>query len=356
MTLRDEILAFIDRGQPEPARLQGLACALIRQQVREIEALARWYLHRGVSVDQLSRLEDIVPLPTRAFKLSAVHARSAGPNLHVFRSSGTSGHRPSESHYSADDLELMELAVVRNASEMLFPDRVLTRILVLAPPPSLAPHMIMAWGMERLIRVFGAPGSRFLVDANGMNPADVLRALEQSVRDEVPVTLIGASFGFVHLLDWMRASGRSVSLMDGSRTMDAGGYKGRSRTVTRGWLEDEVASRLGVEARYAVNLLGMTELSSQFYDNVLHEGSVERRRKVNAPWTATWALDPCTMRPCLPGEPGLLCHLDLANIERPACILSEDMGLQFGDGWTVLGRAPGLDARGCSLSIEALCQ
>ena len=356
MRLREEILAFIDRGQPDPARFQALACALIRHQADEIEALGRWYAHRGISIDQLSRLEDIVPFPARAFKLTELHARSARPSHQVFRSSGTSGRRPSESHYSSDDLEVMELAVVRNASAMLFPDQATTRILVLAPPPSLAPHMIMAWGMERLIRVYGAPGSRFLIDANGMDPAAVLGALEQSVRDEVPVTLIGASFGFVHLLDWMRASERSVSLVDGSRTMDAGGYKGRSREVTRGWLDAEVASCLGVEARYAVNLLGMTELSSQFYDNVLRDGSVARRRKINAPWTATWALDPRTMHPCNPGAPGLLCHLDLANIERPACILSEDMGVQTGDGWTVLGRAPGLDARGCSLSIEALCR
>ena len=62
------------------------------------------------------------------------------------------------------------------------------------------------------------------------------------------------------------------------------------------------------------------------------------------------------------GAVGLLRHLDLANVERPLMILSEDVGrcvsanadggLQR--GFEILGRAKGAEPRGCSLSAEEL--
>jgi hypothetical protein len=52
----------------------------------------------------------------------------------------------------------------------------------------------------------------------------------------------------------------------------------------------------------------------------------------------------------------LLRHLDLANVERPMVVQSDDIGLwrESGDvaGFEILRRAKGSEPRGCSLSVE----
>ena len=139
-----------------------------------------------------------------------------------------------------------------------------------------------------------------------------------------------------------------------SRTMDAGGYKGRSRELSRAELDEAIEARLAIAPKRALNLLGMTELASQFYDGVLVDGFARPRRKQNPPWTRTLVLSPDTLTPLADGEVGLLMHVDLANLERPAFIRTDDLGVKDADGFEVLGRASGADSRGCSLSVEEL--
>jgi hypothetical protein len=60
------------------------------------------------------------------------------------------------------------------------------------------------------------------------------------------------------------------------------------------------------------------------------------------------------------GAVGLLRHLDLANVERPIMLQSEDVGRFMSvnaggarqQGFEILGRAKGAEPRGCSLSVE----
>ncbi len=157
--------------------------------------------------------------------------------------------------------------------------------------------MIMAWGMRRLIDHFGLPGSGFLIGRNGLDHPRLMKLLA----DKVPVCLIGASFGFVHLLDGLQEADKSLSCAPGSRTMDAGGFKGRSKVVSRDALTLAITERLGIPATHTINLLGMTELASQFYDGVLASGRPDPRRKVNAPWTRTRVVGPggCSPSPTL---------------------------------------------------------
>ena len=135
--------------------------------------------------------------------------------------------------------------------------------------------------------------------------------------------------------------------------MDAGGYKGRSRELTRSELDEAIAERLGIPAERALNLLGMTELASQFYDGVLAQPGAPRRKQ-NAPWTRTLVVAPDTLAPVPAGERGLLVHVDLANLERPAFVRTDDVGVADEDGFQIVGRASGAESRGCSLSVEEL--
>jgi hypothetical protein len=87
--------------------------------------------------------------------------------------------------------------------------------------------------------------------------------------------------------------------------------------------------------------------------------------KLPPPWVRTWVVDPRRRGPDGPeqvsdGALGLLRHLDLANVERPMVIQSEDVGRAVSTsldgvverGFEIIGRAKGAEPRGCSLSAE----
>jgi hypothetical protein len=108
-----------------------------------------------------------------------------------------------------------------------------------------------------------------------------------------------------------------------------------------------------------VNEYGMTEMLSQFYEPVLRDErahALSGRWHVGPPWVRTRVLDPATLDPVDPGEPGLLAHLDLANLDSVAAILTEDIGVAVHDGFRLLGRNQGAEPRGCSLAMEELLQ
>jgi hypothetical protein len=104
-----------------------------------------------------------------------------------------------------------------------------------------------------------------------------------------------------------------------------------------------------------VNEYGMAELGSQFYEDTLlahHEGRAVLPGKRIPPWVRTRVLDPETMAEVAEGTPGLLVHYDLANLEIPLAIQTEDIGRRTGDRLQLDGRLLGSEPRGCSLTFE----
>jgi hypothetical protein len=101
----------------------------------------------------------------------------------------------------------------------------------------------------------------------------------------------------------------------------------------------------------------MSEMASQFYDSTLydHVNGIKRPPRKIAPLTVrTRIVNPVTGGDAAPGQPGLLTHYDVANLNSVVAIQTEDMGIaaEDGDGFTLLGRAPGAVLRGCSLTAE----
>jgi hypothetical protein len=97
----------------------------------------------------------------------------------------------------------------------------------------------------------------------------------------------------------------------------------------------------------------MTEMCSQFYDNVIRDrcqGRATHRAKAGPPWVRTLVLDPGSLREVAAGDTGLLCHFDLANVGTAVAVLTEDVGRVVPDGFELVGRAAGAEGRGCSLS------
>jgi hypothetical protein len=335
-----------------------LAVSLFRHQHEHLGPYRRLCERRGVAPGQVTDYRAIPAVPTTAFKELALFAGPESEVAQVFSTSGTSGgDRKGRSFFSRAGLDLMEHSIRINAARMLFPDCRRMPILVLAPPPELAPQMIMAWGMARLIRHFGTRDSAFLIGRQGLDEAGLAARLRHSQDSNEPVTLIGASFGFVNLLERMRDRKTRFQLPPGSRLMDAGGYKGKSRTLARNELEEWIAEGFGIGPDRHVNLLGMTELASQLYDDTLEmsaQGKRPSRKKKNPPWTRTRVVDPETLADVPAGEPGVLLHLDLANLDTPMAVLTDDVGVADPAGFEILGRAAADDSRGCSLTVDEL--
>ncbi|HYR52710.1 MAG TPA: long-chain fatty acid--CoA ligase, partial [Candidatus Dormibacteraeota bacterium] len=70
------------------------------------------------------------------------------------------------------------------------------------------------------------------------------------------------------------------------------------------------------------------------------------------PWVRTRVLDPETMRDVPEGKSGVLVHYDLANLEIPLAIQTEDVGSVAAGRLRLEGRLPEAERRGCSLPFE----
>ena len=159
------------------------------------------------------------------------------------------------------------------------------------------------------------------------------------------------TFSFVHLLDFMVERDLRVELPAGSRVMETGGYKNRSRSMPKAELHALITERLGVPPENIICEYGMSELSSQAYDSEIQPPSSIRQPRVFhfPPWARVQIISPETGREAAEGETGLIRIFDLANVFSVAAIQTEDLGVRRGDGFELVGRAQLAEPRGCSL-------
>jgi anaerobic magnesium-protoporphyrin IX monomethyl ester cyclase len=359
LDLDEKILSYIRRGtdHQDSEEFNRLALQVFDLQFRYISLYRRYCEKRGITSEDVSSWDQIPALPTDAFKVMEL-AMLPSETARTFMTSGTT--RPEERgkvHYDEGGLGLMDATIYEAASAFLFPDRVKTTILIIAPPPDIVPQMIMAYGMNRLKEYFGSAQSRFLIGKEGFDINVLIDELRRSETEGVPITICGGSFGFVNFFDACRERNWRFMLPPGSRILDAGGFKGRSREVKRDEFVSDCEQFLGIAKDYCVNLLGMTEISSQFYDNTLRnafKGINLPRAKINTPWTRTLVVDPDTLEPLPAGKTGLLRHLDLANRGHILTIQTDDLGRMTPEGFEIYGRMKEGEARGCSLTIDEM--
>ncbi len=357
--LDERILHFIGKGidNQDEKTFNQLALEIFELQVKWIPLYRRYCEKRGILPEKISSWEEIPALPTDAFKVAEL-AMFPSQIVRTFLTSGTT--RPEERgkvHYDEGGLRLMDGTIQTAAASFLFPDGMKTKILIIAPSPEIAPSMIMAYGMNRLREFFGLPQSGFLVTEKGFEVETLVRELRSSENEGIPVTICGGSFGFVNFFDYCHERGLRFKLPVGSRTLDAGGFKGRSREVKREDFVRECEEILGIRTEYSINLLGMTEIGSQFYDSTLrnfYQGLSLPVAKVNPPWTRTVVVDPENLKPLPEGETGLLKHYDLANRGHILAIQTDDLGRRTPEGFEVFGRSKDEATRGCSLTIDEM--
>jgi hypothetical protein len=316
-----------------------------------IEELARWQAGRIEAYGRLARRGAWPPaLPTDVFRYRRIAAHPADDDLRVFRSSGTTS--SDRSLHAYRDLSLYDLAARAAARHMLFPDVERIDLLILAPRESEAPDSSLDYMLARFAEWFGSSATwvwrNGALDLEAMS--EVLRDAEQS---RTPLALLGTSFAFVHAEDGLGSA--SFDLPAGSRVMQTGGYKGRSREVDRDELLGAIAARYGVPSPFIINEFGATELSSQMYETTLREsmaGEPGARRLWAPPWVRATPVDPESLEPLEGDAVGLLRIDDCANLDSVCCIQTADLARREGDGIVVLGRVRGATPRGCSLAAD----
>lgn len=339
--LDQALLEFI--AQPDETAFEPLALRLFAYQFQHGSAYGAFCRRRRRTPATVRRWQDIPPLPVAAFKELDL---ACEPAAYGFESSGTTGgeRRSRNPHQNLDVWDAsMETFFQRH---VLVPDRPRLRIVALGAPWERNPHSSFSRYFSRAVARFGLPGSGCFADEDGLDVDGLLGALAGA---DDPVALLGPTFAFVHFFDICRGRGLRPRLPAGSLLVDGGGTKGRSREVDAAELYALAGEILGLAPAACVNEYGATELSSQMYDL---PGPLPRA-KVGPPWLRTRILDPQTLEDVAPGEPGLLCHYDLANRNSVLAVLTEDLGTAApGGGIVLLGRLAGAEARGCSLAWE----
>jgi hypothetical protein len=379
-----------------------LALELFALQFKHNAAYRKICEARNLTPEVVEHWTQIPSVPTSAFKELALTCLAPGERTTVFHSSGTTEQKPSRHFHSAESLAVYEASLWAWFRFHLFADKLKLelqpsaapagvqasacgcgdedfRLVVLTPPPAHAPHSSLVHMFETVRQKLGGasvPASRaeFLgeIAADGSWTLDfhgTIQKLKAACDQATPVTLLGTAFSFVHLLDYLAERNLRFDLPAGSRVMETGGYKNRSRMLPKAELHALIAKKLGVPSSQIVCEYGMSELSSQAYDL----GALASRRRVFPsatkelagetpalpesivrhfcfpPWARVQIISPETGREVADGETGLIRVFDLANVFSVMAIQTQDLGIHHGQGFELIGRAALGEPRGCSL-------
>lgn len=356
-----KIAAFIetsDLDAPDDTQFEQLALEVFDYQFRTVEPYQAFCHSRGVTPENCASWRDIPPLPTEAFKELVVSTCAPEQAAYVYKTSGTSqGGKPGVVYRDEAGEALCRVAYKRTHKEYMLPDRGDILFLSLAPTPETIPTAGVGHCFQSLMEAHGTPGSRSFFGERGPDIdafLDTLRAAQESGQ---PVGIYGATFSLVHVLERCEREGISFRLPAGSRVNHGSGYKGRSRELSPTEFLASISGLFDIPETHIVNVLGMTELASQYYDNTLRDaasGVSRPRHKPIHPWTRVRVVDPDTLEDLEPGRVGVLLHYDLALRSNVQVLQTEDLGMRQEDGFEILGRVVGADPRGCALTIETV--
>jgi hypothetical protein len=338
------------------AEFHGMSLVLFALQFTHNPAYRRFCEARNVSPRSVTHWTQIPAVPTSAFKELELTSLRTEQRTHIFHSSGTTGQQPSRHFHNAGSLTVYETSLLAWFRRRVLPELKSEisnlNLVILTPPPALAPHSSLAHMFETARRDLGAPEAAFAggVTADRTWTLDfhaVQAALTESANRKRPLLLLGTAFSFVHLLDFLAENNLRFDLPRGSRVMETGGYKNRSRALPKAELHALITERLGILPTEIICEYGMSELSSQAYDSdITHESS---RVFHFPPWARAQIISPETSREVAEGETGLLRIFDLANVFSVMAIQTEDLAIRRGAAFELVGRTEFSEPRGCSL-------
>lgn len=347
------------RGESDEG-FSDLALAIAAFQARHSPGLGRLLAARGGSLSQL----DLVPaLPTDAFRIRRVALHPPDLDEVRFVTSGTTASaRGLHAMRRTDTYRAIALSHGRRVLAPGFPARRV--VIALAAHPGTPAQSSLGFMMRAFMEDFdgralatdphGAAfdpdsSARWLAPSSGLDVAGIRRAGLIALERGEPLLVLATSFAVVALLDEL--GGRKLKSPKQSTLMITGGFKGRARQVDPEKLRRRAARALGIPPSQVIFEYGMTELTSQLYEDPTRE-----RPGVYfpPPWLEVTAIDPVSLRPVASGEVGLARFVDLGNVDSALAILTQDLIRARDGGVELVGRQAGAPLRGCALVSEQL--
>ncbi|MBV9403274.1 MAG: hypothetical protein JO018_06055 [Candidatus Eremiobacteraeota bacterium] len=352
----DHLLAVIEQWHRAGTTLSSdafnaLALQTFEHQLRHNAPYQNFCASLGVTASALpSRWQDIPPVPVSAFKdatLTTFEPQSAELR---FETSGTTSGRPGR-HYMKTSA-LYRAALTAGFDRAMLQDHLRLRYLNVMPSWPDKPHSSLSYMMQTIVEQRGDGGDGWYVRGEELLVDAFISDLEAAISDGVVVCIAGTAFGLLNLVEALEKFGKRFALRSGSRIMETGGFKGRSKVIERGDFYALLSLRFGIPADSIVAEYGMTELTSQYYDS-LESRTQSERVKTGPPWLA-WRIVDAAGNDVPPGARGMLIHFDLANRDSVLALATDDLAYALEDGFVLCGRVTEADARGCSLDAEEL--
>jgi len=328
------VLRFI--AAPSAPDFDGLALAIYAHQYAANPPYRRFVDRHGVTPAHWS---EIPAVPASAFRDSVL---CCGAPVRVYESSGTTQGPERRARHHLTDLAPYRAAALAGFARAVLPAGPRRPFVVAAPERATHPSSSLGEMVSWLREAFDDGGPPSFLGAT-LDVAGLAAAL--ATLDGRPIVLVAVTSALLRLVDEGRRTGRRWPLPAGSLVVDTGGCKGYDEDLPRHAILQRYEERLGVEPARVINEYGMTELSSQLYARA----DAPHRPP---PWLRTIVCDPATGRDQPPGEPGLLRHVDLANLDSVVAVQTEDVGRAVDGGIQLLGRVGGATTRGCSLLVE----
>lgn len=345
--LEAEILGVIERwhrtAEPLPDRgFNDLALRLFDYQLRN-NAPYRRYCER-LNKTSPSSWEQIPGVPAAAFKEVALTTFDPANAALVFETSGTTQGVPGRHYFQTPTL--YDAALLAGFDRFILSDAARLRYFNLVPNPQERPRSSLGYMMARVSGLRGDGKTGWYLRGDELLIDEFLSDIGNATEEHRAVCIAATAFALVHLIDSMEARGSTFTLPAGSRIMETGGFKGRTRRVERGELYKRLCDAFSLPREAVVSEYGMCELSSQYY---AHVNDVY----LGPPWLRTRVVGPD--RTTLPhASTGALLHVDLANRSSCMAVQTEDLGVQNARGLVLLGRDRDAPPRGCSLEAEDL--
>jgi Acyl-protein synthetase, LuxE len=317
---------------------------------------------RGVTPSFVGRWTEIPFIGPRAFKNFEISCIPPMERTAVFHSSGTTKQEPSRHFHNPKSLAVYEASLWKwfqvhfgRMDDLIF----------LTPNRHSVPHSSLVYMFETIRQMSGQPDSAFTGDISTdlswmVDFAATVQRLKAAGNSGKPLTVLGTAFSFVHLLDYLIENQLPFQLPEGSRVLETGGYKNRSRIVPKLELHALITKQLGITPGNIISEYGMSELSSQAYSVRNDQCTTTQRDQATIsptvshhfhfpPWARAQVISPEHGREVAEGETGLIRMFDLANVFSVAAVQTEDLGIRRGDGFELIGRAQQTEPRGCSL-------
>ena len=367
-----------------------LALDVFRFQAEHNSVIRSLCRHRNLSVDRLLTWQGIPAISTASFKEFDVSVLSAEERSSVFHSSGTTAQTPSRNFHSEESLAIYKNSLLPVFLRHLMPELEFEgkdgerlsnewRIPMLSLTPScdVASHSSLVFMLHSVAMEYCAKDSIFAGQETSvgweLDIDRVLFELRKSMCANRPIMIAGTAYNFIQLLDHFEHKNIRYRLAEGSRVMETGGYKGRTRTVPKEELYGQISQKLGIPEARIVSEYGMCELSSQAYnyaiEHVLHSNEKGEellskqelkqrppaqarpfsRRFLFPPWVRIRVVSPETEKEVSDGEEGILEIVDLGNVASSIAIRTQDRVWRWGQEFELIGRVEHSEPRGCSL-------